>query len=303
MESILIMHQYLAEMPDSMAVYDLVEPRKCSSSVVFASPHSGRDYPESLMAKTTLDKRTIRSSEDAHVDELFNYAAEFGSPLLAARTPRAYVDFNRSPNELDPALIEGVPDPVWNSKISWGLGVIPRVVANGQSIYSERLPVSEALMRLEKCWIPYHEKLEFLLNRAHRVFGESILIDCHSMPREAMEGVVSGNGGIRPEVVLGDRYGTSAHEKIVDGVEAAFVGAGLEVVRNKPFAGAYIAQRYGHPASGRHAVQIEIDRSLYMDERQFRKNGNFDAFRALIKGVTAKIAAMGLSDCVSVAAE
>ncbi|MCY3983917.1 MAG: N-formylglutamate amidohydrolase [Roseovarius sp.] len=287
----------------STAAYDLVEPVNCSSSVVFASPHSGREYPESLMARTRLDKKTVRSSEDAYVDELFSCAPEFGSPVLIARTPRAYVDFNRAPNELDPALIEGAPDPVWNSRISSGLGVIPRVVANGQSIYSGRLPLSEAVTRLEKCWIPYHQKLEFLLNRAHWAFGESILIDCHSMPREAMDGVVSGNGGVRPEIVLGDRYGASAHEMIVDGVEAAFADAGFKVVRNKPFAGAYIAQRYGRPACGRHAVQIEIDRSLYMDERRFRKNASFHAFRALIKGVTAEIAAMGHSGRIPVAAE
>jgi len=273
----------------------LFPPARPLSSVVFASPHSGSEYPETFLCASVLDRQAIRSSEDAFVDRLFACAPGFGAPLLCARAPRAFVDLNRSPDELDPALIEGVRRHGHNPRVASGLGVIPRVVSNGRAIYRGKLPMGEARSRLETYWRPYHAALQDLLDQAHHRFGEAILIDCHSMPHEAMDGIAR-SGGSRPEIVLGDRFGAAADMQVVERVEAAFVAAGLVVSRNTPFAGAYVTQAYGRPSRRQHAIQVEIDRSLYMDERRIEPNANFDAFRALLQGVIAEIAAIGYED-------
>lgn len=280
-------------MPQS--AYHLLQPVERVSCVVFASPHSGADYPTSFVRRSQLDERTIRSSEDAFVDQLFDAAPEFGAPLLCAGAPRAFVDLNRSVDELDPALIEGVRRQGYNPRVASGLGVIPRVVANGRTIYSGKLSLTEAQRRIDGYWRPYHDKLQGLLDEARGQFGRAILVDCHSMPHEAMDGIARRNGK-RPEIVLGDRFGAAAAADLVDRVEAAFASAGLVVTRNTPFAGAYVTQAYGRPSRGQHAVQIEIDRSLYMNERKVAPNANFDAFRSLLRGVIAEIAPMGLGD-------
>ncbi|APZ55105.1 N-formylglutamate amidohydrolase [Salipiger abyssi] len=275
--------------------YHLDLPEAATSCVVFASPHSGRDYPWSFLRGTVLDEQSIRSSEDAFVDRLFDCAPQFGAPLLRAGAPRAFIDLNRSVDELDPALIEGVRRGGHNPRVSSGLGVVPRVVANGRAIYRGKLPLAEAERRISRYWHPYHQQLRGLLESAREQHGEAILIDCHSMPHEAVEGVARSSGR-RPEIVIGDRFGASAAPEIVARVEAAFAGAGLAVVRNTPFAGAYVTQAYGRPSRGQHAIQVEIDRSIYMDEARIRPNARFQAFRRLLRGVVAEIAAIGHRD-------
>jgi N-formylglutamate amidohydrolase len=272
--------------------FTLRQPQERTTSVVFSSPHSGADYPQEFLRQSVLDARTIRSSEDAFVDQLFAAAPDFGAPLLAARVPRAFVDLNRAIEELDPALVEGVGRSAHNPRISSGLGVIPRVVANGRAIYRGKITRAEAEARLRQSWMPYHGQLRRLLTQAEHRFGEAILIDCHSMPHEAIE-TISAPGVRRPDVVLGDRFGAAAGPEVVDRIEAAFAGAGLRVVRNTPFAGAYITQAYGRPSRNCHVVQVEIDRSLYMDEREIRPNRRFDAFRRLMTSVVAEITAIG----------
>lgn len=279
----------------STIAYDLYQPRELRSSVVFASPHSGRSYPQSFADRSALDARALRSSEDAFVDRLFDCVPDFGAPLLTAKVPRAYVDLNRSPDELDPALIQGVRRSGHNPRIASGLGVIPRVVSNGRAIYDGKLSRIEADARLARYWHPYHAALQTLLTDAHRQFGQAILVDCHSMPHEALDGVAR-SAVKRPEIVLGDRFGAAASGEIVDQIEAAFAAAGLVVTRNAPFAGAYIAQAYGRPSRGQHAVQIEIDRALYMDEKLIEPNANFDAFRDLLRGVVAEITGLRARD-------
>jgi N-formylglutamate deformylase len=274
------------------AAYQLTHPERRTTSVVFASPHSGRDYSWSFLCRTRLNEHSVRSSEDAFVDQLFDCAPQMGAPLIIAGAPRAFVDLNRSADELDPALIEGVARCGHNLRVSSGLGVIPRVVANGQAIYTGKLSHQEAERRIETYWRPYHQALAGQLDQAEMMFGKAILVDCHSMPHEAMDSVV-GLGARRPEVVIGDRFGASAHSDIVDRIEAALSAAGLSVVRNTPFAGAYVTQHYGRPSKGRHAVQIEIDRSLYMNEQLVRPNGNFQNFRTLLRGVIAEIIEIG----------
>lgn len=283
------------------AAYTLTMPDRRTTSVLFASPHSGRDYSDDFLRRSVLDERTIRSSEDAFVDLLFERAPQFGAPLLAARAPRAFVDLNRSADELDPALIEGVRRSAHNPRVSSGLGVIPRVVANGRGIYRGKLTMREAEARLRDHWRPYHDTLDTIMAETRKTFGEVVLVDCHSMPHEALENVVHPDG-LRPDIVLGDRFGAAASSEMVERIEAAFAGAGLKVVRNAPFAGAYSAQRYGRPSQSQHVVQIEIDRSLYMDERTIRPNANFKAFRTLLTSVVAEITNIGRSS-VPLAAE
>ncbi|MEL6617768.1 MAG: N-formylglutamate amidohydrolase [Pseudomonadota bacterium] len=272
--------------------YEVLHPDKRTSSVVFASPHSGRDYPWSFVRDTLLDEQTIRSSEDAFVDQLFDTAPHHGAPLLKAGAPRAFVDLNRSAEELDPALIEGVRRQGHNPRIASGLGVIPRVVANGRAIYRGKLTMKEAEQRIDRYWRPYHQILQKLLDGAHRHHGQAILLDCHSMPHEAMDGIAR-SGVRRPDVVLGDRFGAAAGGLIVDQIEAAFATEGFTVARNAPFAGAYITQAYGRPSRNQHAVQIEIDRALYMNERLIRPNAQFDDVRDRLGRVVEAVSNIG----------
>ncbi|GAA6209166.1 N-formylglutamate amidohydrolase [Cognatishimia sp. WU-CL00825] len=270
----------------------LDRPAECTSSVVFASPHSGNDYPEWFLKRTILPGLAIRSSEDAFVDRLFDHAPEVGAPFLRAAAPRAFIDYNRSAEELDPALIAGVRKLGNNPRVASGLGVIPRVVANGQPIYRGKLRLEEAEERLNGYWRPYHLALQGLLDDARAQFGQAILIDCHSMPREALD-ASGGSKARRPQIVLGDRFGASADPRVINGVEAAFVNAGFVVSRNAPFAGAYVTQNYGRPSRNQHAIQVEIDRSLYMDETRITPNANFEAFRQSLRSAIADIVTLG----------
>lgn len=272
--------------------YDILHPDSRTSCVVFASPHSGCDYPRDFVRQTLLDENSIRTSEDAFVDQLFEAAPAHGAPLLRAGAPRAYVDLNRSADELDPALIEGVRRNGHNPRVASGLGVIPRVVANGRVIYRGKMSAKEAERRIEKYWKPYHLMLQTLLDGAHQSHGQAILIDCHSMPHEAMDGIAR-SGIKRPDVVLGDRFGAAAGGEVMDRIEAAFAAGGFTVARNAPFAGAYITQTYGRPSRDQHAVQVEIDRSLYMNERLIRRNRQFESVRARLSSVIADIATIG----------
>jgi len=272
-------------------VFDLFLPAETLSGVVFASPHSGAHYPDSLKNMTILDDLALRSSEDAFVDQLFDCVPEFGVPFLCARLPRAWVDLNRSPDELDPALIHGARRQTQNPRVASGLGVIPRVVSNGRAIYRGKIQMAEAQERLRSAWHPYHDTLQRLLRDAFDRFGQAVLVDCHSMPHEAVE--TFGGKGKKPDVVLGDRFGASAAPEVVDRIEAAFSSAGLRVARNSPFAGAYITQAYGRPSRCQHAVQVEIDRAIYMDETAIRPNGNFDALRQVLREVVRDVSLIG----------
>ncbi|OYX44718.1 MAG: N-formylglutamate amidohydrolase [Rhodobacterales bacterium 32-67-9] len=283
------------------APYQLTMPERRRTGVVFASPHSGRDYPAAFLRASVLDERTIRSSEDAFVDTLLDGVPALGAPLLAATAPRAFLDLNRSADELDPALIEGVRLAAHNPRVASGLGVIPRVVAGGRAIYRGKMTRAEAEARIDAFWRPYHDCLGDLLATARADFGEAILVDMHSMPHEAMDSIASA-GARRPEIVLGDRFGAAASPHVMDRIEAAFERAGFRTLRNAPFAGAYITQTYGRPSRGFHAVQIEIDRALYMNEREVRPNGNFMSFRRALQSILAEIVEIGRGE-TSLAAE
>ena len=257
------------------------------SPVVFSSPHSGRDYSKAFLKSSVLDSREIRSSEDAYVDKLIDFIIEIGAPLLLAKAPRAYVDMNRSSDELDPDLIEGVRNRGQNPRVNSGLGVIPRVVSNSRSIYRGKLTRAEADLRINNYWRPYHLALSRLLARAEQQFGYSLLVDMHSMPHEAIAYLGRLQRGA--QIVLGDRFGASADLALVEIVETALAESGLCVSRNVPFAGAYITQNYGRPGQSRHVVQIEIDRSLYLDEGSVELSEDFHDFRKQIGTALSKI--------------
>ncbi|ATX64883.1 N-formylglutamate amidohydrolase [Roseinatronobacter bogoriensis] len=285
-----------------MQSFDFLPAIMPDSAVVFASPHSGRCYPSDFLAASMLDPIILRSSEDAYVDRFLRAAPAAGAPVLLGGVPRAYVDYNRAASELDPALITGVSARGLNPRISSGLGVIPRVVAGGRAIYRGKITRAEAEMRLRLYWHPYHDKLTQILAEQRARHGRAILLDMHSMPRDA----VSMNGqhtSLRPDIVLGDRFGASAHSEITEAVAAVFTAAGLRVARNSPFAGAYITQRHGLPSSGQHAIQIEIDRGLYLDERKVSPSSSFDSFQNVMDGIVRDLVAIGRSDTIPLAAE
>jgi len=286
-----------------LPAYDLFRPERLETGLIFASPHSGRHYSDEFLAASRLDPAVLRSSEDAFVDRLFSAAPAHGAPLLCAHHPRAWVDLNRAVTELDPALIEDLPRGPHNPRVTSGLGVIPRVVAGGRAIYDGKIPLPAAKARLEGVWTPYHARLRSLIDEARTAFGHAILIDCHSMPHEALE--TAGAPGKRPQIVLGDRFGAAAAPGIVDSIESVFTALGLRCARNTPFAGAYMAQHYGRPARAQHVVQIEIDRALYMDERKVEPNDGFDDFKALMDRAVAHMVKIGAGrrDGGSLAAE
>ncbi|HSR72360.1 MAG TPA: N-formylglutamate amidohydrolase, partial [Kiloniellales bacterium] len=216
--------------------FRLLEPARLTSGAVFNSPHSGRDYPDELIRRSRLTRQGLRASEDVLVDELFAAAPDQGAPLLAATAPRAWVDLNRSPAELDPALIRGVRlrEANLNQRVAAGLGVIPRVVSEGAEIYRGRITLGEAEARIRDLHAPYHARLEALLVRARDAFGTAVLFDCHSMPTEALRAAPRVEGRA-PEVVLGDRFGAAASRALVAFTQRAFEREGFVVARNAPF--------------------------------------------------------------------
>lgn len=282
--------------------HDILRPARQTTCVVFASPHSGRRYPADMVQRSGLSADQLRSSEDAFVDDLFASVVGAGAVMLCANAPRAYVDLNRAADELDPALFQGVKPVGHNPRVAGGLGVIPRVVANGRAIYQGKLPLQEAHRRLADVWHPYHNSLQGLLRETNAQFGQTILLDCHSMPREALENLTPK--AETPEIVLGDRFGASAAAWVVDRVEASFANAGFRVSRNRPFAGAYITQNYGRPSRDQHCIQIEIDRSLYLEDHgRLEKGSRFYTLRDRLQPVIADLVALGWPDARGLAAE
>ncbi len=258
--------------------FEIRAPEDQTVAFVFNSPHSGRIYPDAFLSGSRLDAHAIRRSEDYYVDELFGAAGDLGAPLLAARFPRAFLDVNREPYELDPRMFDGTVPAFINSssmRVAGGLGTIPRLVAENMEIYNRRLPIKEALTRIDALYRPYHDSLRGLLVKTHGRFGCGVLIDCHSMPANAQAGARN-----RPDFVVGDRYGTSATEGLSQLTIAILQDLGYSVSRNKPYAGGFITEHYGRPGRGLHAIQIEINRSLYVDERTLEKTDGFAALQA-----------------------
>lgn len=258
--------------------FEIGVPEDQTVPFVFNSPHSGRVYPETFLSASRLNEHSIRRSEDYYVDVLFAAATDLGAPLLSAQFPRAFLDVNREPYELDPRMFEGNVPAFINSssmRVAGGLGTIPRLVAENMEIYGHRLPIKDALTRIEALYRPYHDSLRRLLVKTHGRFGYGVLVDCHSMPANAQAGARN-----RPDFVIGDRYGTSATEALSQLTIAILEDLGYSVSRNKPYAGGFITEHYGRPGRGLHAIQIEINRGLYVDERTLEKTAGFGALQA-----------------------
>jgi N-formylglutamate amidohydrolase len=254
--------------------FEVREPEMQRIPFVFNSPHSGRIYTQSFLDKSRLDGLSIRRSEDHYVDELFGSATDLGAPLLLAHFPRAFLDVNREPYELDPRMFDGALPPhanISSMRVAGGLGTVPRLVAENMEIYRGRFPVAEALDRIESIYKPYHACLRRLIARTHVQFGLAVLIDCHSMPGNIR---LAGTGQ-RPDFIIGDRYGTSAAADLSRTAVSLLEDLGFSVARNKPYAGGFITEHYGRPARGLHALQIEINRGLYVDEATLQKKKDF----------------------------
>lgn len=282
---------------DHTARYEVLQPAKQTLPLVVSSPHSGRDYPESFLAASRLDALSLRRSEDGFVDELFAGAPASGAPLLHALFPRAYIDVNREPYELDPAMFDGPLPAHVNAhtpRVRGGLGTVARIVAGGAEIYRRKLGFAEAEQRVRECYRPYHDALAGLSRATRERFGFAVLLDCHSMPSTVAANDDDG-GAPLPDIVLGDRFGSSCHADITANAEAILAGLGYSVRRNTPYAGGFITQYYGRPASGVHALQIEINRRLYMDETGMTRGPGFERVAGDMSRLVEGLAGTGLT--------
>jgi N-formylglutamate amidohydrolase len=270
--------------------FEISRPDALTSPVVFASPHSGRRYPADFVIASKLDRHAIRRSEDAFVDELFAPAPEYGAPLLRAHFPRAYVDANREPYELDPAMFAGtLPDWIntTSPRINAGLGTIAKIVAGGAEIYNRPLDFKEAVARIENHYVPYHRALQGLIDEALAAFGRCLVIDCHSMPSMAIPG--NASSALHPDIVLGDCHGSSCDRDITHLVEKTLRDLGLSVNRNKPYAGGFTTRHYARKHAGVQTLQIEINRALYMDEVRITRNNGFDRLAERMRMLIARL--------------
>jgi N-formylglutamate amidohydrolase len=247
--------------------------------VVFSSPHSGADYPQEFVAQSRLGLPGLRRSEDCFVDELFAAAPRQGAPLIRALFPRAFVDPNREPFELDPGMFEDELPAYANTtspRVAAGLGTIAKVVASGEDIYARPLRFAEAKRRIDDYYRPYHGALTETLAATRKRFGACLLIDCHSMP--SIGGPMERDAGrMRVDFVLGDCHASSCAPFVIERVEQVLRGLGYAVARNTPYSGGFVTQHYGRPGDGLHALQIEINRALYMDEQRIQRSIGFAA--------------------------
>ena len=270
--------------------FEVRRPKGKPGPLVFASPHSGRIYPAAMMDASALDAATIRRSEDAFVDELIEQAVDHGATLLLARLARAYVDVNREPWELDPAMFEDeLPEFARGrtARVAAGLGSIARIVSEGQEIYARKLTFEEARERIEAAHRPYHEALAALLEETKAAYGVAILIDWHSMPSAAAAQARSGKGC---DMVLGDRFGAACSPLLTRLVEQELEAMGYRTVRNAPYAGGYTTEHYGQPGRRVHALQVEMNRALYLDEATLIPTSGFGRLKGHLDQLAAALA-------------
>ncbi|MGO4712356.1 N-formylglutamate amidohydrolase [Bradyrhizobium sp. 2TAF24] len=254
--------------------FEIVEPLTWRAPIIFNSPHSGAVYPPEFIEASRIDLPALRRSEDSFMDDMIEGLSADGIAVVRVNFPRSYVDVNREPYELDPRMFNGRLPSFANTRsmrVAGGLGTIPRVVGDGQEIYRERLSVEDGLSRIEALYKPYHRALRRLIGKVHEMYGTAILVDCHSMPSVG----ISRDEPRRPDVVIGDRYGTSCAPLLTTLVEETLAALGYTVGRNKPYAGGFITEHYGNPAGGLHTIQIELNRAIYMDERKRERSERF----------------------------
>jgi len=247
--------------------------------LVFDSPHSGTIYPEDFRFACPLD--VLRTAEDTYVEELYGAASAHGATLLAALFPRSYLDVNREVADIDPDLLDGPWPGLLNpgEKTRLGLGLVRRLAKPGMPVYDRKLSVAEVQARIARCYEPYHAALQAACDRLHRKFGVVWHVDCHSMPSEG-NAMSTDPGAHRADFVLGDRDGTTCDPALTDFVGRVLRGRGYSVKVNDPYKGVELVRRHGRPAEGRHSLQIEVNRALYMDEKTLVKTAGFDRLKA-----------------------
>jgi len=269
-------------------------PREPEQPLVLDSPHSGRVRPADF--DTILDDVALRTAEDSFVDELYWPATQRGIPLLAARWSRVYLDVNRLADDIDPELLDAPwPGAVAASgKARLGKALLWRTLDDGRAVYARQLSAAEVQRRIERCHAPYHQALRGLLDAAHRRFGQVVHINCHSMNAVAGAQGEGGAGAVRADFVLGDRDGTTCDPGLTQFVHATLTAMGYDVKVNDPFKGVALVQRYSAPASGRHSLQIEINKRLYMDEAMQQRHAGFASLqRNLMRLIDALIERLG----------
>ncbi|WP_074882165.1 N-formylglutamate amidohydrolase [Pseudovibrio axinellae] len=274
-----------------MPAFEVLSPDRQSVPFVFNSPHSGRTYLSSFLQTSRLDNTQIRQSEDAFVDLLIKDAQQLGAPILKANFPRAYIDVNREAYELDPKMFEGALPKHINSRslrVAGGLGTIARIVGEQREIYRTRIPAAEGLDRIEQVYKPYHSALRGLLDDVQEQFGLAVLVDCHSMPSANS----SKHNDQKADFVIGDRFGTSCSSWLSSCTVGLLQNMGYHVALNRPYAGGYITENYGKPARGVHAIQVEINRSLYMDEHTHEPHSGFQDLRQDLMEFLSALVAM-----------
>jgi N-formylglutamate amidohydrolase len=284
--------------------FDVLAPAEQRVPFVLVSSHSGRHYPMRFLEMAQLDAWQIRRSEDCLVDELFAPAVSLGAPLIRAHFPRAYLDANREPLELDPGMFSmALPMAVngTSARVAAGLGVVPRMVGEGRSIYRGRIHPQEALMRLETCYFPFHRQLKSLVDNTVAHFGHCVLIDCHSMPGQ----IIHPEDGSQPDIIVGDRFGQAASAGFTAAAIQLLRDADFKVSHNRPYAGGFITEHYGVPAHHVHALQIEVSRRLYLDEARYVPGLGFATIQARLREVMARLMALpdGLFQTMPLAAE
>ena len=266
--------------PEFDPPFEILEPDRTLAPVLVNSPHSGDWYPEAFLAKTRLAIRDLRRSADLFMDQILLGTVERGLPLMLAHFPRSFLDVNREPYELDPKMFDGRLPAFANTRslrVTSGYGAVPRLVAESTEIYARRIPVGEALRRIDQYYLPYHAALRHKLTGLQRSFGSALLIDCPSMPSASI-----ARQAHQPDVILGDRHGTSCAEDVIDFAEETLRQLGFVVARNQPYAGGFITEHYGTPVTGVHALQIEVNRALYMHESTFEPHQGLDLLATLM---------------------
>jgi N-formylglutamate amidohydrolase len=272
--------------------FTVEEPVSLSAPVVFASPHSGRLYPDTFLAACRAPLIDLRRIEDAYMDRLLADAPVGGAPLIHGLVGRAVIDLNRAETELDASMFRDAPEPFLaerTPRVEAGLGCLPRVAFNGVGIYAAPLPWREAASRIESIHRPYHRALAALLDRAVATFDQAVLLDWHSMPAEPDRRHPERDAGV--EIVLGDRFGAACAPGLTDLVERLFRERGYRTARNAPYAGGYATILHGRPDLRRHALQIEVRRDLYLDELRVEPGPGYSKMRRDIADITASVCA------------
>ncbi len=279
----------------TLPILEIFQPAELLSPLVLNSPHSGSNYPDFFLKQSILSLEQLRRGEDTDVDKLFQPATPNGANFIKALFPRSFIDVNREPYELDPNMFDGkLPSfaKIHSLRVAGGLGVIPRIICENTAIYNKKIKVESALERIENYYKPYHNALFDILQNVKNQFGVSVLLDCHSMPSS----ISQKDKLTRKDIILGDRFGTSCSPILTETFEVEAKKLGYTVIRNLPYAGGYITEHYGNPKINSHALQIEVNRALYMNEKTLKITDNFYKLQTDLANVISKLAALRLDD-------